>query len=173
VRYLSFALFCLTIPAANWMIQHVGVQLDAHGPHLIPVGFGLMAPSGVLMIGASLVLRDVVQLTMGRLWGVTAIVIGGLISGFIAPPALALASALAFLTSETADMAVYTPLAQRRLFTAVLASCAVGAIVDSALFLFIAFHSLQYLEGQIVGKLWAALFAAPLIVMLRRQVVRA
>jgi len=36
---------------------------------------------------------------------------------------------------------------------AILASGIVGSIVDSALFLYLAFGSLAYVEGQIVGKL--------------------
>ncbi len=49
-------LFCLTIPAANWMIGHVGESCSANSPCLVPVAPGIMAPSGVLMIGAALVL---------------------------------------------------------------------------------------------------------------------
>ena len=59
-------LFCLTIPAANWMIGHVGETCIANGPCLLPVAPGVMAPSGVLMIGAALVLRDLVQRRLGE-----------------------------------------------------------------------------------------------------------
>ena len=44
---IFLVLFCLTIPAANWMIGHVGTVCAPHGPCLIPVAPGLMAPSGV------------------------------------------------------------------------------------------------------------------------------
>ena len=33
-------LFCLTIPAANWMIGHVGTVCVANGPCVIPVAPG-------------------------------------------------------------------------------------------------------------------------------------
>ena len=155
--------FGATIPAANWLIGNVGTVCPAGSPCLIPVGFGLMAPSGVIMIGIALVLRDAVQRLMGVGWAAAAIVIGAALSATFAPAALAIASGAAFLLSETADLAVYTPLQRRRLTLAVLASGVVGALVDSAVFLWLAFGSFDFLAGQVVGKLWASVFAVPLI----------
>ena len=63
--YLALAGFVATIPAANWLIGNLGTTCVPNGPCLIPVGFGLMAPSGVLMIGLALVLRDLVQRRLG------------------------------------------------------------------------------------------------------------
>ena len=60
-----------------------------------------------------------------------AILVGSALSAALAPPALVIASAAAFLLSEFADLAVYTPLARRRLIAAVVASGAVGLVVDS------------------------------------------
>jgi uncharacterized PurR-regulated membrane protein YhhQ (DUF165 family) len=136
---------------------------------LVPVGFALLAPSGVLAIGLALVLRDVVQTTMGPRWTVGAILAGAALSGLIAPPALVVASGVAFLLSELADMAVYTPLRERQLGLAVLASGIVGAAVDSAAFLWLAFGSLAYLDGQIVGKLWASVAAFLIVLVWRRR----
>jgi hypothetical protein len=51
----------------------------------------------------------------------------------------------------------------------VLASGVVGAAVDSALFLWLAFGSLDYLTGQIVGKLWASIAAFFILLALRRR----
>ncbi|HVZ54331.1 MAG TPA: VUT family protein [Pseudolabrys sp.] len=163
------ALFCLTIPAANWMIGHVGEVCLRDGPCLLPVAPGLMAPSGVMMVGAALVLRDLVQRRLGPSFGVGAIVVGAAISAVLAPAALVLASASAFLLSELADFAVYTPLARRRLVTAVAASSLVGLVVDSVVFLWLAFGSLDFLAGQVVGKLWMVLIAVPLVAYLRRR----
>jgi uncharacterized PurR-regulated membrane protein YhhQ (DUF165 family) len=70
-----FAAFAATIPAANWLIGNVGACVPA-GPCLVPVGFGLMAPSGVLMIGVALVLRDWLHEVAGRRWGFAAVLIG-------------------------------------------------------------------------------------------------
>jgi queuosine precursor transporter len=166
---IFLALFCLTIPAANWMIGHVGTACSARGPCVIPVAPGLMAPSGVLMIGAALVLRDLVQRRLGVEFGIAAIIAGAAISVVIAPPSLVVASATAFLLSEFADFAVYTPLARRRLVAAVVASSAVGLVVDSLVFLWLAFGSLEFLPGQIVGKAWMVLLAIPLVAYLRRR----
>jgi uncharacterized PurR-regulated membrane protein YhhQ (DUF165 family) len=97
------------------MLGHVGTVCHVGGPCLIPVAPGVMAPSGVLMIGAALVLRDLVQRRLGIEFGIGAIFAGASISAAISPPALVIASASAFLVSELADFAVYTPLARRRL----------------------------------------------------------
>ena len=161
--------FCLTIPAANWMIGHVGTVCRADGPCLLPVAPGVLAPSGVLMVGAALVLRDLVQRRLGVEFGIGAIVAGAAISAGLAPPSLVIASAAAFLLSEFADFAVYTPLAARGLVLAVFASSMVGLIADSILFLWLAFGSLDFLAGQILGKLWMVLLSLPFIHWIRRH----
>src|SRR4029077_17414153 len=120
--YIFLVLFCLTIPAANWLIGHAGTVCVPNGPCLVPVAPGVMAPSGVLMIGLALVLRDLVQRRLGVEFGIGAIIVGAAISAGLAPPTLVVASAAAFLLSEFADFAVYTPLARRRLVVAVIAS---------------------------------------------------
>ena len=164
--------FALCIPAANWMIGNLGSFCVPNGPCLIPVAPGIMAPSGVLMIGLALVLRDLVQRRLGLTWAFAAIAAGVVLSAALAPPALVLASAAAFLLSETADLAVYTPLQKRGLVLAVAASGAVGLVVDSVVFLFLAFGSLDFLAGQILGKAWMVLLALPLIHWLRRHDAR-
>ena len=161
--------FIACIPAANWMIGHVGTVCAPGGPCLVPVAPGLLAPSGVLMIGLALVLRDLVQRRLGKAWAVAAIVAGAVASGLLAPPALVLASAAAFLLSELADLAVYTPLQQRRPVTAVLASGVVGLVVDSLVFLHLAFGSLEFLPSQIVGKAWMVVLALPAVRWLRER----
>lgn len=164
-----FLLFCLTIPVANWMIVNVGTVCTRDGPCLIPVAPGLMAPSGVLMVGVALILRDLVQRRLGLIAAVAAILIGAGISGLVAPLALVTASAAAYLISEFADLAVYTPLQERRFLAAVVASSIVGLIVDSIVFLWLAFGSLDFLAGQVVGKAWMVLLAVPFILYLRRR----
>src|SRR5215218_6505030 len=95
--------FGLTIPIANWMIGNVGTVCVPNGPCLLPVAPSIMAPSGVLMIGLALVLRDLVQRRLGRAWSLGAIVVGALISAMLAPAALVVASTMAFFLSELAD----------------------------------------------------------------------
>ncbi len=166
---IFLVLFCLTIPAANWLIGNAGTVCVPNGPCLVPVAPGIMAPSGVLMIGAALVLRDLVQRRLGVEFGIGAILAGAAISAGLAPPSLVIASAVAFLLSEAVDFAVYTPLARRRLVLAVVASSMVGLVVDSIVFLWLAFGSLDFLLGQIVGKSWMVLLAIPLVAYLRRR----
>jgi uncharacterized PurR-regulated membrane protein YhhQ (DUF165 family) len=89
--------------------------------------------------------------------------------GGVAPPSLVLASTAAFLLSELADFAVYTPLQARGLVLAVLASSVVGLIADSLLFLWLAFGSLEFLAGQIVGKAWMVLLALPFVHGIRKH----
>lgn len=162
-------LFALTIPLANWLIGNAGTKCVPNGPCLIPVAPGLMAPSGVTMIGIALVLRDLVQRRLGIGVTVAAILAGAALSALVAPPALVMASAAAFLLSELADFAVYTPLARRRLVAAVVVSSLVGLVVDSIVFLWLAFGSLDFLAGQVVGKAWMVLLAVPLVAWLRRR----
>ena len=149
---IALAGYIATIFGANWAIGHLG-SCVADGPCTVPVGFGLAAPSGVLFVGAALFLRDVVQERLGRTWAVVGIVLGALLSYVAAGGALAIASGTAFLLSEAADFLVYTPLRVRgRIAEAVLASGLVGSLVDSAVFLWLAFGSLDFLAGQFLGK---------------------
>lgn len=154
---------------ANWLIGHVGAPTP-RGAHVIPVGFGLVAPSGVLAAAAALTLRDAVQELAGRRGAIAAIVCGAVISYLVADPFIALASAVAFLVSELSDFLVYTPLRARgRVVAAVGASNTIGLLVDSVLFLSIAgLLTPELLAGQIVGKAWIGIGAA-LFVWLRQQ----
>jgi uncharacterized PurR-regulated membrane protein YhhQ (DUF165 family) len=170
---IFLALFALTIPAANWMIGHLGTACVApHGPCVVPVAPGVVAPSGVMVVGIALVLRDLVQRRLGAGISAIAILIGTAASALLAPPNLVLASGTAFLLSEFADLAVYTPLARRRLVIAVVASSAVGLVVDSIVFLWLAFGSLDFLLGQVIGKAWMVLLSVPLVARLRRREAR-
>lgn len=166
---IFLVLFALTIPAANWLIGNVGTTCVAQGPCLIPVAPGLMAPSGVTMVGIALVLRDLVQRRLGAAISALAVVVGSGLSALFAPASLVVASAAAFLLSEFADLAVYTPLARRRLIAAVIASSCAGLVVDSIVFLWLAFGSLDFIAGQVVGKAWMVVLSIPLVAWLRRR----
>ncbi len=159
VGLAALACFIFTVYAANWLIEHYG---------FVSVGFGYMAPAGVYAAGAAFVLRDVVHRTLGPLVVVLGILSGAALS-YTVSPAFATASAIAFLASELADLAVYTPLERRGFVKAMLASNAVGLVVDSALFLWLAFGSLAYIEGQIIGKATMTLLALPLVLLARRR----
>lgn len=161
--------FACTIPLANWLIGNVGTVCLPNGPCLIPVAPGVLAPSGVLAVGAALVLRDLVQRRLGLIWSFAAIAMGAVLSFFLAPPALVIASTVAFALSETADLLVYTPLQRRGLVLAATASSVVGLIIDSVVFLILAFGSLDLLAGQVLGKLWMVLLALPILAWIRSR----
>jgi uncharacterized PurR-regulated membrane protein YhhQ (DUF165 family) len=169
MRLIAFLAFAATIPAANWLIGHVGTTCVPQGPCLIPVGFGLMAPSGVLMIGLALVLRDWLHEMGGWRYAFHAVLLGGLLSFLVSPPALAIASAVAFTLAELADLTVYARLRARGAHVAVLASGIVGAALDSMLFLGIAFGSIDHWQGTTVGKLWMSALAAGVLWWLHRR----
>jgi uncharacterized PurR-regulated membrane protein YhhQ (DUF165 family) len=170
-----FLAFMACIPTANWMIGHIGTICAPNGPCLLPVfpwspqGGPIMAPSGVSMIGIALVLRDLVQRRLGRMPALMAIAAGAALSGALAPPQLVVASTAAFFLSELADFAVFTPLQKRGLVLAVLASAMVGLVADSILFLWLAFGSLEFLEGQVLGKAWMVLLALPFVHWIRKR----
>lgn len=149
-----------TIVAANWAVA-------TYGP--IPVGLGLAAPAGVLFAGLAFTLRDLLHEAAGVRWVLAAITAGTALSVAIAGPGLALAAGAAFLLSELADLAVYTPLRRRRWLTAVAASNLVGLVVDSALFLWLAFGSLAFLPGQILGKTYLTVAAVTLLAAYRAR----
>ncbi|MEV4288485.1 VUT family protein [Nonomuraea bangladeshensis] len=152
--------YIATIPAANLAVTHLGV---------VPVGFGYAAPAGVYMVGLALVLRDLSRETAGRIAVLVAIAVGIVLSYLLADPRLAMASAMAFAVAELADFGVYEPLRQRGLIVAMVASNAVGLLCDSLLFLKLAFGSLAYLPGQILGKVWMTLAAVGILALLRRR----
>lgn len=166
---IAFLAFMATIPVANWLIGNVGTSCLNQGPCLISVGFGLMAPSGVIMIGIALVLRDWLHEVAGWKASFCAVLCGGALSLFIAPPAIAIASAVAFTLSETADLAVYSPLRRRGLSLAVMASGVVGALVDSALFLYLAFGSIEFVSGLVLAKIYASVAVASWLLIYKRR----
>jgi uncharacterized PurR-regulated membrane protein YhhQ (DUF165 family) len=137
--------FIGTILAANYVTTRYG---------MVPVGFGLMATAGTYFAGLAFILRDLVQDKAGRKAVVAVIMAGAVLSYAISSPFIATASAVAFLVSESADFAVYTPLRKRGYVRAAVASNIVGAAVDTVLFLTIArFPLSQAFAGQMVGKI--------------------
>tara|TARA_R100000501_G_C2535559_1_gene56614 strand:- start:20 stop:508 length:489 start_codon:yes stop_codon:yes gene_type:complete len=153
-RSLVLALaFASTVIAAN-------AALEAWG--IVSVGFGLSAPAGVFFAGMAFTLRDGLHEFGGRVWVLGAIVVGGVLSYFI-DPVFALASATAFTVSELVDYSIYAPLRRRSWLPAVVVSNIGGLTVDSLLFLWIAFGSLEFIEGQLLGKAYMTLvFVVPL-----------
>ena len=148
-------LFALTIPLANWMIGHVGTMCVPHGPCLIPVAPRLMAPSGVThdrrragaaRSGAAAARRRRVGAgDPGRRRPVGAARPAGAsdrLGGRLLP------------VRTGRSRRLHAAWRDARLVAAVVASSAVGLVVDSIVFLWLAFGSLDFLAGQVVGKAW-------------------
>jgi uncharacterized PurR-regulated membrane protein YhhQ (DUF165 family) len=165
---VALVAYLATIPLANWFISNVGTEAFPGGPHTIPVGFGFQAPSGVLLIGLGLATRDAVQRLAGLRWTFAAIAVGVALS-WVINPAIAFASAVAFALGELGDLAVYSPLSRRNLPLAVLASGVVGAVIDTFVFLQLAFGSSQFWQGQLIGKTIITVLCA-LVVWIARAV---
>lgn len=157
--YFFFFSYLFTIYLANLLIIYIG---------FVPVGFGLTAPAGVYAAGLAFSLRDGLQEYGGKKHVIVAIILGSILSFFLNAE-LAFASASAFLISEILDYAVYTPIKKYSIIIAVLLSNTVGAFVDSAIFLSLAFGSLDFIYGQFFGKMWITL-ATVMIVFVYRYI---
>lgn len=166
---ITIVAFVLSVPVANWMVLNVGSTCFPDGPCLIPVWPGVLAPSGVALAGLSLVLRDLVQEEVGVRWAFAAVLVGAIIAALVASPQLAVASAGAFLVAELADLLIYTAMRRRGLFVASLASSMVGLLLDSLIFVLVAFGSMDLLLGQSLGKAWMVLAATPILFLIRRR----
>lgn len=174
--------FLISIVAANWAIHHLGTPPPVPAaPHTIKVGFGYTAPSGVAFVAISLILRDLLQWALGRTAGqapakwqvgvmLSVIAAGALLSFTVADAGLAAGSAAAFGLSELADFGLFTWIAPRWAL-GVLAGGLAGAVIDSVVFLWIAFGALDFLPGQILGKTYG--IAAAAVVIAGRRAVTA
>lgn len=134
---------CICI--ANWTTTHLG---------LVPAGFGLMVTAGTYAAGLTLALRDLLHDVGGLRWVLGGIAAGAAVSLLLGDGGIALASAAAFALAELLDLAVYAPLRRKRWHVAVAASNAVGAVVDTFVFLVIAGFPLtaELVGGQLLVK---------------------
>lgn len=136
------------------------------GTHFVPVGFGYYAVPGSILVGFAMPARDAVQDMWGRKAILVLILIGGGLSFAVSVPAIATASAAAFLAAEFMNFAVYTPIRSRGKFGsktwvgAVAASNAFAGVMDSFVFISIAFSVSEVwgaLPGQLLAKVYGSL----------------
>lgn len=157
---LSLSLLA-TVVLANLMTAHLG---------LIPAGFGLLASAGTWAAGLALGLRDALDRSGGLRWVLPTIGAGIAASAWLAGPQLALASAVAFGLGELADLGAFRALRQRSLSVAIVASNAVGALVDTVAFLPLAGFpfTAAAVGGQVLVKAgWLTLAALLVLVTVR------
>ncbi|MGW5049781.1 VUT family protein [Actinokineospora sp. NPDC004072] len=157
--------YLLSVVAAN--------TASAHWPPLV-VG-GLVVPAGTLFAGAGLTARDLVHDTLGASGVAVGIAVGAGLSAVVASPRIAAASVVAFTASELVDALIYTRMRRRTRLGAVAVSNLGGLVVDSLLFVPLAFGDVTAVPGQIAGKTAATLATlAPLHAasLLARRAVR-
>lgn len=146
MRFGYTGLYIALIVLVNWAFSVVP-PLDLPG--------GVKWPPVALLVGFVFVVRDFSQREIGHKV-LLAMLVGVGLSYLMADPFVAVASAVAFLVSETVDWAVYTvtrrPLSERILFSSLL-----SAPVDSAVFLgLIGFFSPLGVAAMAISKLVGA-----------------
>lgn len=117
-------LYVANVVLVNWMFAVIPP---------VPLPGGEMWPPAALMVGFVFVIRDYAQRAVGHKV-LLAMLAGAAISYFMAGPAIAFASMVAFLVGELLDWSVYTctgrPFSQR-----ILLSSIVSTPVDTTVFL--------------------------------------
>ncbi|WP_436499517.1 VUT family protein [Actinokineospora sp. HUAS TT18] len=140
------------------------VAANVASVHYPPLALaGLLVPAGTLFAGASLTARDLLHDALGPRGVAAGIAAGAALSAALATPRIAIASVVAFTVSELLDALVYARLRRRSQLGAVAASNAVGLVVDSILFVPLAFGSAAAIPGQIVGKAAATMLTLPFV----------
>jgi uncharacterized PurR-regulated membrane protein YhhQ (DUF165 family) len=153
------ASYSTTIAAANWASTVLPAVAVAD----------LQIPAGAFFAGLAFTLRAGVQEFLGTMQALVAIAAGAALSGLIASPRMALASAVAFAVSELAAFVLYAAMRQRSRVAAIGLSNTLGLLVDSLLFVALAFGSLTYLGGQIVGKVATTVLAIGVLAVVRAR----
>ncbi len=169
---LFFSLFLAMIPAANYALLHFGTSCLPNEPCVLPVWFYpvIYAPSGVMFAGLAFVLRDILQRMAGLSVSLIAVVCGTVLSYLFVDERLAIAGSIAYFLSEITDTSVYSYLQKYNLIVAIFISACTGLLIDSLVFLHLAFHSYQFLTGQIIGKLWVVILSIPIIQFSRKMI---
>ncbi len=149
------------IPLVNWSFAHVPTFALWDG--------GAWSPMAVVT-GLILVVRDFAQREVGHRIFIP-LLIGIVISFAMAPPAIAVASALAFAISEIVDWWVFT-ISKRPLSQRVLISSAIGAPLDTVGFWYLASFSVAgvFTISTIVTAIASKMAGAYVVyVMLKRR----
>lgn len=174
MRALVILLYLAAIVTAN-------VLTASNAPLTV---WGLIIPAGSFLIGATFILRDLVQNAVGR--KATYAVIGtamvlSAVSSYLLDDTLwiVFASAVTFLLSETTDTEIYTrlklPMAWKVLYSGI-----VGGLVDSVVFVilglsplgagFLPWNLVGYaIAGQIVVKTLFQLIGAGLFGLVKQK----
>jgi uncharacterized PurR-regulated membrane protein YhhQ (DUF165 family) len=140
--------------SAHWSALHAGP---------------LLVPAGTLFAGTTFTLRDFLHDALHTRGVTAAIAIGAAVSWLLASPRIAVASVLAFTASELLDAIVYARLHAGSWLRAVVGSNIAGLVMDSVLFVPLAFGSFAAMPGQILGKSIATTITVVPLVALRAR----
>lgn len=145
---------------ALYLLAIVGINIGFEHFAPIPLPNGDVWPPMSLVVGIVFVLRDYSQSEIGHRV-LLAMLVGAALSYWMASPALAYASLLAYMISELVDWSVYSltrwPFKRR-----VWVSSAISAPVDSAVFLWaIGVHSVTAVALMAASK-WVGIAAVAL-----------
>lgn len=160
-----------SIVTANWLTTRYG---------LISVAPALMATAGTFAVGGVIMTRDFLQDAFGRITVLAAIATGAFLSWLLSSHQIAAASGLTFLTAETLEFTVYTPLRRKvawgtsRWSLIIAIANTTGMIADTLLFLALAGFPLtiSIIAGQLAGKAYVTAIVIAAGVVIRRAVLR-
>lgn len=163
---ISMVLYVLCVVLANVLAAR----------WIIPIGFGLMVPAGVFMIAPIFTLRDYIHKKYGYKTSVVLIFAASIISyllsivmGSTLLSMITIASVISFLISELIDTFIYHKLDKDAWLSKVMKSNLVSALIDSVLFISIAFgFILPLILGQYIVKVVVSYITGLVIVKMKK-----
>ena len=115
----------------KWSIVYVVSIVLVNWLFTIIPPIGIWQPTSVI-VGLTFIFRDMAQREVGH-WVFGVMLLGGIISYFMADPFVAMASVVAFMISESVDWVVYT-FTKRPLKDRILLSSTIGTPIDTVVF---------------------------------------
>jgi queuosine precursor transporter len=132
-----------------------------------PLPDGGQLPAMAVVAGAVFVVRDYVQQRIGH-WVLAVMAAGLALSWWLASPAVALASGVAFMASEVIDWAVFSTV-RTSMMRRVVVSSVVAVPVDTVVFLGVAFGMDQVSPLSVIAMSAAKMLPAFAAVAMRRR----
>lgn len=151
VKMLSMILYVLCVILADVLAAR----------WIVPIGFGLIVPAGVFMVAPIFTLRDDIHKKYGAKTILILIFVASIISYIISVLSsnqllgkITIASVVAFLVSEYADTIIFHITRKQMWMQRVIKSNLVSALLDSLIFIWIAFgFVLPLILGQYIVKM--------------------
>lgn len=144
----------------------------------------LIIPAGSLLVGATFIVRDIVQIKYGKKSAYIAIGLAIVVSAVISFAVgdtvfIAGASAISFFLSETVDTEIFSRM-KKTMLQRVLASGTVGSVVDSSVFVLVGLSPIggsllawesviPAIVGQVLSKVLLQLLTVGLFSLLIKE----